>query len=104
MKSTKHSTEAGLALPGWMSRLSPAELGAWVGVLTAAGISVCTSVSAVFLTYRLGGKDAVSGSPALDCGDAVLPARTAAAVALHTSMEVVMPLALSRVSGRIRDF
>ncbi|WP_133017277.1 hypothetical protein [Mycobacteroides abscessus] len=88
MKSTKHSAEVGPAVPGWVSRLSPARLGAVVGVLTAVGISAGTSVSAVFLAYQLGGKDAVSGSLPLDGGDPVLPAQAAAAVALHTSMVV----------------
>lgn len=88
MKSTKNSAEVGFGILGWVSRLSPARLGAVVGVLTAVGISAGTSVSAVFLAYQLGGKDAVSGSLALDVGGPVLPAQAAAAVALHTSMVV----------------
>lgn len=88
MKSTKRSPEVGLGIPGWVSRLSPARLGAVVGVLTAVGISAGTSVSAVFQAYQLGGKDAVNGSLTLDGGDPVLSARAAAAVALHTSMVV----------------
>lgn len=88
MKSTKNSAEVGLGILGWVSRLSPAGLGAVVGVLTAVGISAGTSVSAVFLAYQLGGRDAVSGSLALDGGGPVLPAQAAAAVALHTSMVV----------------
>lgn len=88
MKSTKHSAQVGLGIPDWVSRLTPTWLGAVVGVLTAVGISAGTSVSAVFLAYQLGGKDAVSGSLALDGGDPVLPAQAAAAVALHTSMVV----------------
>lgn len=89
MKSTKHSTDVRLALPGWMSRLSPAELGAWVGVLTAVGISAGASISAVFLAYQLGGKEAVSGQIPVSGGDQVLPdPAQAAVVALHTSMVV----------------
>lgn len=88
MKSTKRSPEVGLGIPGWVSRLSPARLGAVVGVLTAVGLSAGTSVPAVFQAYQLGGKDAVSGSLAMDGGDPVLSARAAAAVALHTSMVV----------------
>ncbi|MDO2986948.1 hypothetical protein P5V30_20670 [Mycobacteroides abscessus subsp. abscessus] len=88
MKSTKRSPEVGLGIPGWVSRLSPARLGVVVGVLTAVGLLAGTSVSAVFQAHQLGGKDAVSGSLALDGGDPVLSARAAAAVALHTSMVV----------------
>lgn len=91
MTSTKHSAEVGLAIPGWMSRLSPAGLGAVVGVLTAVGISAGTGISAVFLAYQLGGQEAVSGAVSQGGGvDHVLPepARTAVAVALHTGMVV----------------